>query len=749
MLTADQEKLIEFIKSKSPDVIPIGNFVIDPEGYLVVTDDITRSILNIADDSSSAAKQPNVKNYYPTSNDVAWTRDRIIDNEKKGIFWEAQLTYFNVNVKFPVFTRTIIKWVIFFYRTIRSDNDDIKGFFGRIIDVSGEVIFHRVCDLIEVPFYSLDDNDNIIKVNDPFLRLFGYSKPKELQKQPVNILYVESNDAQSFRRKVENSGKVLFDSVPVKRQDGSRFFSSASAICKYKYNSGSYEGRYGVITDLTAYEIAKVFKDVPVGTFIVRVENNKEVIWDCNDEFARMFVYKKETLRDFPAEKLHENLSTYAKYRATIKQGKLFKAPGVPAKKSTGQIFPVDVYGSNIKAPNHDDGRTGIIFDVTERFNLRKIRNDVGILLHLYSQAVSPLTHSLEYSMSFLGLSPFSLSEEITPDKIIGHLKFQIKDLNDKLLSFLLFADKDELMLTLLSRETFADLRYLNKMLSDYNNKIKYIELQVIFFANASITIRKICETNFISKGYLNPIITSLKDAAFKVEKLCCIISLHQRLYEIEEMSHQAKIFSEFIKYGEYEEEPIQDYLVIDIIKNVISNLSDYANYKVAKGSESAGVRIIDHFESIMSDKYQILIKVDKRKVTRALCNLLHNAIKYSWNRDKSMEKQQWVDINIEYNNELVFIRFHNYGVAISQDEITSGILFELGYRGIYSGDRGRIGTGVGLTDAMQTAKLYGGNIEIESRPAIRSGQIIHYENTPFITTVTMVLPVIIKYREV
>ena len=78
-------------------------------------------------------------------------------------------------------------------------------------------------------------------------------------------------------------------------------------------------------------------------------------------------------------------------------------------------------------------------------------------------------------------------------------------------------------------------------------------------------------------------------------------------------------------------------------------------------------------------------------------------------------------------------------------EELETGLIFEMGYRGQLSTDRGRLGTGIGLTDAQRAARAHGGDIEISSRPATdTSFETNHpdYYKRPFLTTARLVLPV-------
>lgn len=136
-------------------------------------------------------------------------------------------------------------------------------------------------------------------------------------------------------------------------------------------------------------------------------------------------------------------------------------------------------------------------------------------------------------------------------------------------------------------------------------------------------------------------------------------------------------------------------------------------------------------------------VRGDERELTRALTNLLHNAIKYTWRRDRA--ENPWVRVTTTVQDGQVWIEFQNWGVPIEQEEIEGQQIFELGYRGRWATDRGRLGTGIGLTDAKQVAEAHGGRIQIESRPAARGiredGEA--YYRQPFITKVTVILPLV------
>jgi signal transduction histidine kinase len=92
-----------------------------------------------------------------------------------------------------------------------------------------------------------------------------------------------------------------------------------------------------------------------------------------------------------------------------------------------------------------------------------------------------------------------------------------------------------------------------------------------------------------------------------------------------------------------------------------------------------------------------------------------------------------------------VNLSVENWGVPISARELEEGMVFELGYRGQWSTDRGRLGTGIGLTDARDVADKHTGALTSTSRPARSWGpddpEDDEYYRQPFLTAVTFALP--------
>lgn len=121
-----------------------------------------------------------------------------------------------------------------------------------------------------------------------------------------------------------------------------------------------------------------------------------------------------------------------------------------------------------------------------------------------------------------------------------------------------------------------------------------------------------------------------------------------------------------------------------------------------------------------------------------ALQNLLQNALKYS--HTGFADKNNSIDITYSlYNDNFLKIDICNIGCGITQQEIESEELFELGFRGELSNDRERTGSGCGLYISHMIATAHGGKILVQSVPIRKSNS----DAQAYKTNVGLVIPII------
>jgi len=162
------------------------------------------------------------------------------------------------------------------------------------------------------------------------------------------------------------------------------------------------------------------------------------------------------------------------------------------------------------------------------------------------------------------------------------------------------------------------------------------------------------------------------------------------------------------------------------IYKKIIKNLFDYSkekgNYYIIKNKKVHKMGTSDLIEqcyrlkqaefieiydpgtgkkreiasSQLSKYYLCRINMNPEIMDLAFKNLLHNAVKYSFETVPS-SSERFVSIRCIYCNDNIDIVFENYGVGITIDEIKEGKIWKSRYRGYLSQDRNRTGAGLGL----------------------------------------------------
>lgn len=101
------------------------------------------------------------------------------------------------------------------------------------------------------------------------------------------------------------------------------------------------------------------------------------------------------------------------------------------------------------------------------------------------------------------------------------------------------------------------------------------------------------------------------------------------------------------------------------------------------------------------------VLDMDKDAFSRALNNLLDNALKFSPNKKE-------VEVHVKSDAENVIIQVKDRGIGIPQDEL--GKIFDKFYQGRSALKQSVKGTGLGLTLVKHVVEAHGGKISVESK---------------------------------
>lgn len=98
----------------------------------------------------------------------------------------------------------------------------------------------------------------------------------------------------------------------------------------------------------------------------------------------------------------------------------------------------------------------------------------------------------------------------------------------------------------------------------------------------------------------------------------------------------------------------------------------------------------------------------DREAVSRALLNLIDNAIKYS-------SDTKVIEITLRQTEQDVVLEVTDHGIGIESKDLAK--IFDPYYRAQFSDTQTRRGAGLGLTLVQQIVASHGGRVEVESRP--------------------------------
>ena len=104
----------------------------------------------------------------------------------------------------------------------------------------------------------------------------------------------------------------------------------------------------------------------------------------------------------------------------------------------------------------------------------------------------------------------------------------------------------------------------------------------------------------------------------------------------------------------------------------------------------------------------------DREAVSRAVLNLVDNAIKYS--RDDGDRR---IEVVVGQRPSDIFIEVKDHGIGIESNDLAR--IFDPYYRAKFSDTQTRRGAGLGLTLVQQIAASHGGRVEVESQPGAGS----------------------------
>ena len=724
---AMRKKLTEVAATLFAFDLPIGVYLVTKQGEFVKCNAKAREILGLRETGIEMHEvNGNISELYCDPDERRCIMKELEEAEANGQFIEKKVIRFKVNGK------TI--WVQDHCRSVRyPQSNEIIGYTGCMVDVTEEESLRQLFEKLPVGVYKLDAQNKIVRVNKALAKILGYECPEELEGSPIKDIFADPQKAIKFDDLIVEKGFVVNERVELLKKSKERCFISVCAYKKTDTDGKTYIGQEGTIQDVTVEEFYRQIGDtIPVGTYIVRRDKTgEEVISQCNKAFANMFECEISELIGKEVKGLYETEINYYDFIKDItekhKQNEVTENIPIKAKTLKGRVMTLNVH-CRLMTDKYGNilGRAGVVLDVSNEASLHELRNDIGKILHFYSATLVALEHSIKPILSALSPDPFESGELLTVEKSLKVLVEPVKNLEKALSKLIDIGDKSPERQSAIADVNWRILEKNVRLLNEYSTWIPYPEFQITTLHEVSGDLLDIY--NKIEKGKLPR--ESMRDffnKAKELERICCLIRTHQTLDTIVEVDYPIKALREYVIFQQRQPDPYSICNISSLLQNAVYQLYLFAKHRK--------VQIEQEYQSC-----QARVKVDERSTFRSISNLLYNAIKFSWYRE--IGKTPLVTVKAFKAQEKVYIEFQNYGVPITKEEIEKELIFKFGYRGKYSGDRRRLGTGIGLTDARETARKHGGDVWIKSHPASPGWDDLDY-NQPFLTTATLILPIL------
>ncbi len=585
----------------------------------------------------------------------------------------------------------------------------------------------------------LDENEEYIYLNKSHAKIYGYSSPEELLGKKWEILY-DKDELLRFKNiimpKLADSGNWQGESVGY-RKDGSKFYQELSLT---KLESGGIICLVRDISERKLYE--KVIRDSE-NKFKELVENINDLVWEVDENDCYTFINERsrEYLGLEPKDVIGNKCSNFLKESEKKRYYEYHSKSFNDAAPYTHSVFTYikadgteSIWESSGK-PIYDSegtfiGFRGISRDITERKQTEDALKESEEKNKALSETsfegliISENGYNLECNEAALLLFGYTYQEFIgihTIELIAEEYKESVKH---KIMTN--YEDPFEALAQKKDGTTFwAEFHGRH-----YTYKGRRVKVTAI----RDVTERKQHDIDIINakqKAEESDILKSafLANMSHEIRSPMNSIIGFAKLLEDEDITVDERI--EYCAYINSKSRQllslINDIIDISMIESGIIDLntkdfnlndllrevkSDFSIQAVEKNLS------IDISTNLSDDK--AIFTFDPLRVKQILNNLVSNAIKFT------MEGSVQLGYETQNDNIRLFVSDTGIGIAPEKQEI----IFER-FRQIDSSYTKQFdGTGLGLTIVNELVKLFGGSIQLESKPGKGS---TFYIDLPFI----------------
>jgi PAS domain S-box-containing protein len=713
--------------------IPAGAYEVDKEGNFLYCNQEAAHLLGY--DSAEELIQMNIYDLYFDRND----REKVLDRTKTlGGRMKSYIRWKRRNG-----SEVVVNDFAEYVYDEQGEESGIRGIFV-------EATYERLFDDLNAGIYRVGpDNKTIELVNKAAARVFGFNSPERMRGMDISRLYRNQRDYQEFMKDLGKCGRVGNYPLRMKKADGEPIIISVS--CHVLQNEqGEIIGREGTLTDITEQQKYRELLEVPLGVYEARMRDDKPVIVFCNEKFVEMFGYSSEKeVIGMSIHELYANEKDIGQFEKALERADeedrpldyLLKVRRKIDGEGGKEEFWINIYCYPIgDEEGNIIGRVGIVVDVTEKIELERIietRKGIQRFIHgfiapmMSIHATSQvLAREVERGVGIkYGLEDMTRLQEKKRNTM--HLFEEMKTASEAL------AEKIGNIAVLCRAEPAFDKRHI-QMLTVIKDSVEK-EVKDI--------LRRIIEVRKLHKDAYGELIDIL--AFIRTERKIrnsrgitdliksCFIDLDELdstylLYLAQSILNKSKIAYHDVEGLRHLMMRVGTESSEQLIEFQPTNLADMIEDTIDMYRIDASLKGI----SIRFSREKIPdVEVSRNHIERMLSYIIQNAVKYSFKRDG------YIHVDLKVKGKDIQIDVEDYGVGILHEEIESGKVFEYGYRGKFSRDRNRTGTGIGLSEAKRISEAHGGYVRAESIPIGNPRQNITL-NTPHKTTISIFLPI-------
>jgi PAS domain S-box-containing protein len=616
-------------------------------------------------------------------------------------------------------------------------SDHEKGFLGCLIDVSEEEALKELLDRLPAGLFQITNNGEFIQANPVLAKLLGFNESSQVLGRNLVDFLVDSGEFDKLQSELQESAVAKRERLELRR-GGEVFLSNFSAATlPASVTLSGASSILGTLQDVSDRELLReLLETAPVGVYKVLYHEGQHRIVECNTTFAAMFDFNSvEEVKGRDIRALHRNSVAYERFLEALRKeditGRALLNYRIHATLLSGRsvTFSINARLLHDKRTHEERGRIGILSDVTgleqEDRATRLIKRDIGNFLHEYDKLLASFSTRLPSVRSALVLAYEKRShghDDLTflLEKLVLRL---LQGVEQELLPLNEVAGRNDAI----PAASWERLRNLVVTSRRRIQQQQFADFKVALYHRVANNLGVILEEVLQSQRFQRDKIKELLRTAVQASAIGSILAIDRMSEGVGGMIQGSRSLRDYLTSGSRTPEAPKIIPLEDLVEQALTQVSDYADLRHVT------------FKAPSLPK-NLKVRVVEREMLRALSNIFHNAIKYSWAHEA--DSPSWVTLRASRDGGSLVLEVENYGVPLTAEEVRSGRLFQLGFRGSLALDRGRAGTGIGLADAKAVITDARGTIALASRPATPGSPPDDYTR-PFLTTVRIELPLV------